>query len=190
MILSNTPLFAETSLIREIGKNKPNVYIITSGSSANELAGILRSLILRHPDNKHKDSEVTVISLAEAENLVKGDKRFDKASLIFLLVRNEMVSELSRSLEARLPFKIPPLSTRLSVVVSQFFNPKAGDLTLISAMVAPDAERLGKLYDRFTAHKADNFRNLPFTASARTVKLALFSHPDDRQIVENWGGDQ
>jgi len=122
--------------------------------------------------------------------LVKGDKRFDKASLIFLLVRNEMVSELSRSLEARLPFKIPPLSTRLSVVVSQFFNPKAGDLTLISAMVAPDAERLGKLYDRFTAHKADNFRNLPFTASARTVKLALFSHPDDRQIVENWGGDQ
>lgn len=177
---------ADTNYIREFAKNKPDVYIVTSGPAAAEIAKAFQNAILRQMDNKHQASDLPILSISQAETAANSDKNFGKSPVVFLLVGSEMTEPLPPTLASILPEPLQDTHEKVSLIASSLSGAKRQQVFTIE-MFAPDAERLQKIYAIFLQRSAENFRQLPFDQQYKSNKLALFSSPADRDLAENWG---
>jgi hypothetical protein len=179
--------FASTNYVRELAKNKPSIYLITSGSQAEEEALILQTAILRHQDDKHKPETVRIVGIEDAAKQSKEDAKFGSATLVFLLISREYPKALPVELSASFQFSpVDPDSSESLIKAERTRGAKAG-LAFNILLEAPDQERLKRLTGIFLNRTADKFDSLPFEAVYRTNRIALFCDPQDRELLEGWG---
>lgn len=177
---------AGTTHIREFAKNKPKVFIIVSGPQALETGRGLQNAILRYPDNRHDPNDISILSIAQAAAQAGTNSEFGKSPLVFLLVGREMSAPLPPALNNLLPFPLPDPSRKINLVTSSLSGQKRSQVFTVG-MFAPDADRLRKLCGIFLARESDNFRTLPFEEEYRSNRLAVFSAPTNRSLVDAWG---
>jgi hypothetical protein len=180
----------ETTLMREIAKNRPALLIFSSGPMADGVAEMLRSGVARHPDNKHKPDDLAVIPLAQASERLRDlaePKRKSDASLFFVIVRREAPRELPADVQAAMPVRLGDLDATLSTVrLNKMQNAKDG-LAYCAAVIAPDAERLGDLAAKLAARSAAHFDGLAFEQTVATNRVAVFSSDATADAFRTWG---
>jgi hypothetical protein len=192
LLLANPRLTrADTDYLRELAKNRTRLLIVRSGPQALPLARRLQQTILANGDSRGRGEEYCRIanSWAGAADLLK-DPAYAHASVVFLLTGDDLQSRtenLPPDLLRLLPWDQKLLGGRQAVVQGVLASDRPGTAAFRVALYAPDATRLGRLYERFTQRRADSFRELPFAEHYTTNRLALFSAPEDRETVERWG---
>src|SRR5689334_5773481 len=179
---------ADTDYLRELAKNRTRLLIIRSGTAALPFAQRLQKTIMANGDFRGRGEPYCRIAnnLASAAEMLK-DPAYAHASVIFLLTGEDLQGAqepLSPDVARQLPFDPQLLGGRLSVVQGTLHSDRPGEAAYRIALYAPDGPRLGRLYDRFTQRRADNFRELPFAERYKTNRLALFSALEDRETVE------
>jgi hypothetical protein len=191
LLLSPHLTRADTDYLREMAKNRTRLLIVRSGPQALPLARRLQQAIMTNGDFRGRGEEYCRIanSWAGAVAMLK-DPAYARASTILLLTGDDLrgaAEDLPPDLVRLLPWDPKLLRGRQSVVGSVLASDRPGSAAFHVALYAPDAARLGRLYDRFTQRRADSFRELPFAEHYTTNRLALFSAQEDRQLVERWG---
>ncbi len=186
-----TPAWADTDHLRELAKNKPRTLIVASGKEALPLAEAFQSAVRRREEfRKRNPDDARVVTPAEAETLLK-TKEYARTSVVMLMTGHDLsgqgVTALPPSLATLLPFENATLHSRLSVVKSVLDAQKAGEPLFRMALYAPDGPRLRRLYDEMLNRRVGNFRELPFISKHVTNRVALFSTPALRPLLENWG---
>ncbi|MCX6359548.1 MAG: hypothetical protein NT029_07080 [Armatimonadetes bacterium] len=180
----------ETTLMREIAKNRPALLIFSSGPMADGVAEMLRSSVARHPDNKHKPDDLAVIPLAQASERLRDlaePKHKSDASLFFVIARREAPRELPADVQAAMPVRLGDLDPTLSTVrLNKMQNAKDG-LAYCAAVIAPDAERLGDLAAKLAARSAAHFEGLAFEQTVATNRVAVFSSDATADAFRDWG---
>lgn len=187
-VASHRAAAAETTLIRELAKNKPNIIIITSGPLAADAAQTLQHAILSHADNKnHKPDQVPILSIADGADAVSkaGTDKSPSPSVIFLLVKSEVKGEMPAAISGALPVQWSKIPRIVSVATTTITRP--APLTFSVAVVATDKKHLENLVQVVLNRRGVEFRNLPFTHQVKTNRIALFCSPDDKGALENWG---
>jgi hypothetical protein len=183
------PARADTDHLREFAKNRTRLLIVVSGPEARPLGETLEKTIETNGDFAGRSpDDVRVCDLAGAEPLLTGD--FARASVVFLLAASDGARPASMNGTAaqRLPFESAFLGGKLSIVRSANVRERPGEPVFNVGLYAPDGERLGWLYKRFTGHRAGGFRDLPFTARFATNRLALFVAPQNRKGLTSPSG--
>jgi hypothetical protein len=191
LVASPRPVRADTDYLREIAKNRTRLLIVRSGSQALPLAHRLQQAIMANGDFHGRGEEYCRIAntWAGAVDLLK-EPTYSAASIVFLLTGDDLqgaAEPLPPDLARLLPCDQALLGSRQAIVQGALASDRPGAVAFHVALYAPDAARLGRLYERFLQHRADSFRELPFVERYTTNRLALFSAPEDRELVEKWG---
>lgn len=176
-----------TDYIRQFAKDRPTIYIITSGVEATEIARTLQKSILEHHD-VNKDKKVQLLTLSEVETEAK-TSAFQVSIRIFLFARNELPASLPNTVKDLLPLSVDIIKEFDSTFTTVCLVPKAGDLAFSSLLIAPDIDRLKRLLDVFRSKSFSSYKEMlpPATETYLTHKIALFSDETSRPYVEKWG---
>ncbi len=186
---------AET-FVRCLAKSPKDVYIIVSGPDAEDVAKVLQSAILQHPDRGAKAAnDVPILTIAEAEQRRAADAeapkrkggRFGECSLVFMFSLSDHPASLPPGLAALAPGTLGEASRRVSSLRSSQTQKADAGLAYSVCMVAPDRKRLAGLLQAFTSHSAGHYSALPFSADFPSNNVAVFSSDEHRSAAEGWG---
>jgi hypothetical protein len=180
----------ETTLLREIAKNRPALLVFSSGPIADGVAEMLRSSVARHPDNKHRPDDLAVIPLAQASERLRElaqPKHKSDASLFFVIARREAPRDLPTDVQAAMPVRLTDLDPTLSTVRLNKMQHAKNGLAFCAAVVAPDAERLGDMAAKLVVRSAAHFDGLAFEQTVATNRVAVFSSDATADSFRTWG---
>ncbi len=179
----------QTTLIRELAKNKTRVVLIVSGPQAEGAARTIQGEIMRHRDNQHAITDLPIVPMGEdAVRAAAPEGKEKVVSILWILARNECSGDVSPDLASSLPVPLASLKPGAGALRLQITSaPKKGGTAYIAEMVAPDAQRLAPLVQRLMTCSGYGYANLRLNEDFSTYRLAVFSSPDDRTWAESWG---
>jgi hypothetical protein len=181
---------AQTSLVREMAKNKPRIVIVTTGAQSLSFGQTIISTLHRSPDNRHKQSDMILMSVEEAKAELANNPKVSEDTRILLWIRKEQNDPLPTEFANLFPIDPNDNDGSESIIRCEKSQNTNKGLAFAVAIIANDADRMQKLVNLFLNRTANHYSMLPFKASMISHRYALFSDPADEAMVTQWGSNQ
>ena len=178
--------WSDTTLVRELAKNKPKVLLICSGPQATEIARYVQGEILRNPDNNHKPNDIPILTADDANRMADNDNNFKDQSRIFFWIRDEQHAPVPTGLSTMLPIQSGDEQEGTCIIRCEIARKASKGLAFAILLVAQDQSNMKKIADSLLTRSAYRYELLPFESTINTVSVALFSDPKDELLAEQW----
>ena len=176
---------------------KGGIRIIVSGDETKEFAQRLKSELLQSPyyAKAHSNGENVFEPTLPAKtqkgpfglSIQEMTQTFNDSPVVtkvFLLIGQESPSPLPSHLQAMMPFEVQDMAAKVSFIsASATTKPPAFSMYLY----APDKERFAKLFNIFRGKSFQDVNGYPWKAAYKSNKVALFSTPELKGLVSDWG---
>jgi hypothetical protein len=185
MSLLCCPVWAEDkSFVTEIARNNVALTIVYSGEATLPAARSFQNSVIAANPKRKTPANVVALPLANFKGTMPLGMTY-----VFFLIGSECGDQFPTFLMPVLPADVRTPQETLSVLESRITSDRKNAGAFNIVLFAPDAERFARLHDDFLTRRfGGEFRDMG-KVSRRVVsnKVELFSSPELRGLVENWG---